>query len=394
MMWQEGADDSDEDRMRATMPSTNAGQNLRTLNNVQRRQGKSDALFSFSAIAAYLVLGVAYYSYYLDWTVTEVVYFALATITTVGYGDFNGSADPQTMAFTMFYAFVGVGMIGLALGELAEAFHEVREERKIRMMEKLSRDISAGVENLKHLHQAAPEATLMQRFNNWSKRWAATRLLRIMLPVCAIGAVGAVILILTEEPDSDIMTSPSPLMSGLYVAIITGLSVGYGDMYPTSSLGVGLFIAFIPISVVVMLRAHHEINCLVRFLRTTVTEEIGDIRDILLMDESGDGQVQDSPARPLAHSLQLLHSYSRTHSSSFTRTRALTPAPLLVLAHSPRDSPPCSTLHFCSLAAGGHQRVHAVHVEVKRAGGPQDHLWTGEPVPRAGLHRRRRARAR
>ena len=218
-MWQEGADDSDEDRMRATMPSTNASQNLRTLNNVQRRQGKSDALFSFSAIAAYLVLGVAYYSYYLDWTVTEVVYFALATITTVGYGDFNGSADPQTMAFTMFYAFVGVGMIGLALGELAEAFHEVREERKIRMMEKLSRDISAGVENLKHLHQAAPEATLMQRFNNWSKRWAATRLLRIMLPVCAIGAVGAVILILTEEPDSDIMTSPNPLMSGLYVAM-------------------------------------------------------------------------------------------------------------------------------------------------------------------------------
>ena len=98
-------------------------------------------------------------------------------------------------------------------------------------------------------------------------------------------------------------------------------------MYPTSSLGVGLFIAFIPISVVVMLRAHHEINCLVRFLRTTVTEEIGDIRDILLMDESGDGQVQDSPARPLAHSLQLLHSYSRIPLQllySYSRTRPVT----------------------------------------------------------------------
>ena len=34
-----------------------------------------------------------------------------------------------------------------------------------------------------------------------------------------------------------------------------------------------------------------EVNELVRFLRTTVTVEISDIKDILLMDESGDGEV-------------------------------------------------------------------------------------------------------
>jgi hypothetical protein len=48
--------------------------------------GQQDLVFSVLAIAFYIVAGLAYYGGQLGWTIVEVVYFAVATLTTVGYG--------------------------------------------------------------------------------------------------------------------------------------------------------------------------------------------------------------------------------------------------------------------------------------------------------------------
>ena len=48
--------------------------------------GQQDLVFSVLAIAFYIVAGLAYYGGQLGWTIVEVVYFAVATLATVGYG--------------------------------------------------------------------------------------------------------------------------------------------------------------------------------------------------------------------------------------------------------------------------------------------------------------------
>ena len=62
----------------------------------------------------------------------------LCTITTVGFGDFNGSYDSITEMFTLCYAFIGVGMIGLALGEIARTLEIIRKERQRIIMQKMN----------------------------------------------------------------------------------------------------------------------------------------------------------------------------------------------------------------------------------------------------------------
>jgi hypothetical protein len=45
------------------------------------------------------------------WSFVDVVYFALVTITTVGYGDLSPT-KAGSKVFTMIYALVGIGFIG------------------------------------------------------------------------------------------------------------------------------------------------------------------------------------------------------------------------------------------------------------------------------------------
>jgi hypothetical protein len=120
--------------------------------------------------------------------------------------------------------------------------------------------------------------------NNLTKSGGAkTRLLRVLIPVFFNGLVGATILLVTESHDSDIMQTKYPFTTAFYVAIITSLSIGYGDFYPTTVAGRILFTIYIPVSVVGMLSALEELNGYVRYLRTVVSTEIVGINDILKM---------------------------------------------------------------------------------------------------------------
>jgi hypothetical protein len=107
--------------------------------------------------------------------------------------------------------------------------------------------------------------------------------LRVILPVWLLGVVGGLILVVTEDEESDIMQSYYPFTTAFYTSVITSLSIGYGDYYPTSAAGRALFIFFIPASVVGMITALEELNAFIKYLRTTRTVEIVPIRDILHM---------------------------------------------------------------------------------------------------------------
>ena len=217
----------------------------------RRQQQKHDMMFSVGAITGYLLLGIVFYGADSQWSAVSSMYFAFATVTTVGYGDFNGSGGVGTMLFTALYGFIGVGMIGLAIGEISEAVQAVREKAKRKVMQQMSEELLAEVQAhfLGVEYVSAHTLSTWERLDSWTKKGFLRRLIRILIPLLMIGFVGALLLLSTEPDDSDIMTQRNPLMAALYVSVITSLSVGYGDFYPTTVTGRGCFILFIPLMI-------------------------------------------------------------------------------------------------------------------------------------------------
>jgi hypothetical protein len=246
---------------------------------------KVGAVQAILTIVLYLGIAVAYYRTVLGWSVADCVYFSFATITTVGYGDFNGGHGPGTMLFTSAFGFIGVGLIGVAVGEVVEAIEEMQAHARERMLDKVAADMLAGTAALSQGNRT------MKAFKAWFDMTLAGRVLRVSVPVFMIGFVGCGILFATEDSDSPIMATDRPVITGFYVSIVTALGVGYGDFVPTSTMGRGMFILCIPVFVVLMFEVLDEVNGGVRWLRTTTTVEVEPITRILEMDDSGEGTV-------------------------------------------------------------------------------------------------------
>ncbi len=74
-----------------------------------------------------LIIGTLSYHYLEGWNYVDSLYFSVITLTTVGYGDFS----PQTTGgklFTIFYIFIGLGMILSFLQTLFDHFNEERKQ--------------------------------------------------------------------------------------------------------------------------------------------------------------------------------------------------------------------------------------------------------------------------
>ena len=84
-------------------------------------------LYVFTLILLVLFGSATFYHFVEKWRYIDALYFASATMTTVGYGDITPKTDTGKI-FTIIYVFTGVGIALYGLSLIASHFVEVREE--------------------------------------------------------------------------------------------------------------------------------------------------------------------------------------------------------------------------------------------------------------------------
>jgi len=73
----------------------------------------------FFWVLGILVLGTWFYARFEHWRLLDSLYFTVTTLTTVGYGDLSPQTDAGKI-FTIFYLFVGIGLLSGFVILLAE----------------------------------------------------------------------------------------------------------------------------------------------------------------------------------------------------------------------------------------------------------------------------------
>jgi hypothetical protein len=91
-----------------------------------------------------ILLGAMLYHKVEGWNWLDSFYFTVITLTTIGYGDF-APKTPLGRAFTMFYVFIGLGVLAIFISAVAE--QSVSEHRKNRAAKDNSVDASQGRED-------------------------------------------------------------------------------------------------------------------------------------------------------------------------------------------------------------------------------------------------------
>jgi len=92
-------------------------------------------LRTMAIVMAYLGLGIGVYRYALDerhadnsrWTIIDTLYFSMATMSTVGYGDM-GPSSSESRAFTCCYILIGVTFVFGAIAQAATGLMLILEQ--------------------------------------------------------------------------------------------------------------------------------------------------------------------------------------------------------------------------------------------------------------------------
>ncbi len=224
-------------------------------------------------VLLFLIVGGVFYPLVEGWTVLDSLYFGVTTLTTVGYGDMGPTTDGSKI-FTAFYVFFGVAivatLIGLATTFLIEAAALAAEVEKKKKREALMNDASDsdtdsedeedegeedgggggnrdGGNNSVALPiderttASAGKPTCLARCFTRSKFF-----FREFLPAIVCCTVGIIVMMVGQG---------SSFVDAFYWSIVTGTTVGYGDVSPLEPVTRGFSLVYLFASVVCMAKA-------------------------------------------------------------------------------------------------------------------------------------------
>lgn len=98
----------------------------------------------FLRIGVCTATGVVVFAYSEGWSFENALYFTTYTVTTVGYGDYTtfpgysgqGLTD-ATMVFCMFYAFIGVSLVGMVVAKMQDVLGDFEKRSALTAWTKL-----------------------------------------------------------------------------------------------------------------------------------------------------------------------------------------------------------------------------------------------------------------
>lgn len=93
---------------------------LRLLKGLRHAWRQPDFKATVVLVAATLVSGTIFYSTVEGWRWLDALYFSVATMSTVGYGDLAPATDTGKV-FTILYMLVGIGVFVALVTQIARA---------------------------------------------------------------------------------------------------------------------------------------------------------------------------------------------------------------------------------------------------------------------------------
>lgn len=178
---------------------------------------------AFAATLLYLCVGLMYALGWKRLGFTDATYFIVGTLLSVGYGDVTFDHDTFSLVFACFYLLWGLCLSAFVAGvvfRIALSRWNDRIERQI--AESLLK--SASISN----KSAVVWAALQDSF------------LKLFISILVIISAVAVLMSRVEG-----WTLPE----AFYWAVVTVSTVGYGDLYVTTSIGKWIAICFVPVGV-------------------------------------------------------------------------------------------------------------------------------------------------
>jgi len=197
----------------------------------------------------YFIIGVVFFSYILDtkWTIIESIYFSVVIFTTVGYGDVSANNTVGGEVFTMFFALYGIIILGVFLGILGEEWTEGQKRISDSIAKKTSDDYLTTL--------LAPDATEEgsdSLIDATEDKDANTKKSKSLLyDICQILKhhwISVVLLVVLGIPI--LLLENWGISSGIYWLVITGTTIGLGDVHPVNRWSKLICIFYIPFTVV------------------------------------------------------------------------------------------------------------------------------------------------
>lgn len=216
----------------------------------EKKSGGGNPLYyALGAFVAYLGIGGLFYTEVCGYTWLDSFYFAVVTFTTVGYGDVLPDTTASKM-FTCVFAFVGVSLIGAAMGIIAAQvmdhidaatkaqiamLAEADAAMKAKLMSATTRpSADAGDGDEPAEAEDNPQPSIMARLEGLRKS---------ALQTVVVILLGAVVFRSTEGWS---------FSDAFYVACITVSTVGFGDLSPATVDGRLFAIFYIPLGVAIV----------------------------------------------------------------------------------------------------------------------------------------------
>ena len=208
-------------------------------------------------VGVYLGIGILFYSFLLParFTVLDSIYFSVAVVTTVGYGDISADGSNYGMLFSVFFAIYGIVILGIFLGILGDMAIERQERLQCLATKRLSVNYMDTMLTRSSRSGGAAAATTSPEDNNNNpneEEMDSESIFRSSFIQDIYGIVKeqhrnlALMLVLAIPV---VVMEGWSIVEGLYWLVITGTTIGLGDRSPDHEISKLYCIFYIPMAV-------------------------------------------------------------------------------------------------------------------------------------------------